>query len=188
MREEMIQAAIADLEERGFQESSLQSIAERSDFDASDIAEEFGDLHSVHNAVLQHFVRTRLKQRLKRPEELGELMAYAFQIVTTQKDYVHLLMNESLHSSWDEILEKERRFAMNAEHKKSVDQYQERGQLDRLLDPECFLLFLTAVTYFPVAFPHITRLITNRDGDSAEFKARWCKFLHRLAEKLEPEK
>lgn len=184
----MVQAAIEDLDERGFQRSTLDSIAARSGFEVAEIQAEFEDIHSVHNAVFQHFVRLRLKQRLKRPTDMGDLLAYCFDIIDSQKDYMHLLMHESLYSTWDELNEKERRFAMNSEHKKSVDQYQQRGELDARLDPECFLLFLSAVTYFPVAFPHITRLITNRDGDSDEFKSRWRKFLHLIAEKLEPPK
>lgn len=184
----MVQAAIEDLDERGFQRSTLDSIAARSGFEVAEIQAEFEDIHSVHNAVFQHFVRLRLKQRLKRPTDMGDLLAYCFDIIDCQKDYMHLLMHESLYSTWDELNEKERRFAMNSEHKKSVDQYQQRGELDSRLDPECFLLFLSAVTYFPVAFPHITRLITNRDGNSDEFKSRWRKFLHLIAEKLEPPK
>jgi TetR/AcrR family transcriptional regulator len=63
---------------------------------------------------------------------------------------------------------------------------QERGEIDRSLDPAMVMLAVDAIINSPFALPQVTKLITGLDPDSEEFRQDLRRFAGRLLTALGP--
>jgi AcrR family transcriptional regulator len=63
---------------------------------------------------------------------------------------------------------------------------QEKGDIDRSLDPEMVMLAIDGILNSPYMMPHVTKLITGMDPNSEAFRKRLRKFVGQVLSALAP--
>jgi tRNA U34 5-methylaminomethyl-2-thiouridine-forming methyltransferase MnmC len=69
---------------------------------------------------------------------------------------------------------------------KRLRQRQTRGELTSEFDPRHLALAMQSLTMFPVAFPQLTRLITDKSISDPKFQHAHAEFLEKFATAFQP--
>jgi hypothetical protein len=69
---------------------------------------------------------------------------------------------------------------------KRIQQRQVRGQISAEWDPRHVALTMRSLTWFPVAFPQLTRLITGQSVFDPKFQKERSEFLKKFAAAFRP--
>ena len=101
-------------------------------------------------------------------------------------EWVKLLEWEALQYPKRKIIEQSKRARTVAHALKRIRQGQSRGHLSAELDPAQMLLTFRSLTYFPIAFPQITRMITGREFHDPQFQRDRMEFLTKFAQAFRP--
>jgi hypothetical protein len=94
---------------------------------------------------------------------------------------VRLLEWEALQFTGRKFIDETRRAKSASEAVDRVAQKQKRGHLARDLDAANLLLGMIALSWFPLAFPQLTRFITGYSSNESAFLRRHQEFLRRVA-------
>ncbi len=99
---------------------------------------------------------------------------------------MRLLEWEALQYPKNAIIDRKKRLAAYAYALKQIRQGQRLGKLSQEYDPAQLLLTIRAMTFFPIAFPQLTRMITGREVLDPKFQRDRIEFLKKFARALRP--
>jgi hypothetical protein len=118
---------------------------------------------------------------LATPDSPTESLPYWFDLACKDKGWVRLLEWEALQFAEGRLIDEERRRNSAAEAVNRILRRQSLGYLSDEFQAPQILLAMLALTWFPVAFPQLTKLITGKVPSDEEFLRAQREFLRKFA-------
>ena len=144
----------------------------------------FGDKEALFREVLRRKMAERHAWGLATPDLPGESLPYWFDLACKDKGWVRLLEWEALQFAEGRLIDEDRRRS-SPEAVQRILSRQSRGHLSNEFEASQLLLAMLALTWFPVAFPQLTKLITGKVPSDQEFVRQQRDFLKRFARAFE---
>lgn len=179
-RERILGAALKEFAARGFAGARVDRIALRARINKRMLYHYFGNKEGLFRAIL----RLRVGDRAwieQAPADPGELLAYWFRLACQNVDWVRLIQWEALWTHTGTATEEAERRRSFERGVAQLRERQARGLLKSDVNLQEMLLAMIALTTFPVAFPQITRLVTDLAPGDPRFRAQHTRFLQQIA-------
>jgi TetR/AcrR family transcriptional regulator len=187
-RARILAAALKEFSAKGFAGARVDAIAHRANINKRMLYHYFGDKEGLFKAVL----RRKLSERQAWAEALSgdpeETLPFWFEAACKDVDWVRLFQWEALQGDWQNVIDEKERLESTARGLGRIRQRQERGQISADLDPRHVMLTLRSISWFPVAFPQLTRLITGKSIFDPKFQKERVEFLKKFAAAFRPTK
>jgi len=181
-RERILNAAFKEFAAKGFAGARVDQIARRAGINKRMLYHYFGDKESLFRHVLRRKMAERKTWGIATPDEPAESLPYWFDLACKDLDWIRLLEWEALQFLDKSLIDEERRGAATADAVARIARRQKLGFLDDTFSPEQILLAMVGLTWFPVAFPQLTRLVTGQSPFNQDFQTAQREFLRRFAQ------
>ncbi len=179
-RGRIVEAAVREFAEKGFAGARVESIGRRAGVNKQLLYHYFGGKEELFREVVERKIEERLGRLEGSPGKLEELLEYHFEALYEDLDWIRFLTWEAADRRDDAHMEEERRESV-AQQIEDLREKGVRGDLPPDLDPRYLQLAIYALTSYPVAFAQVTRMVTDQDPESPEFREAWRGFLRRFA-------
>jgi len=186
-QERILEAAFQEFAANGFAGARVDSIARRASINKRMLYHYFGDKKALFREVLRRKMDQRQPWWKATPDDPRESMPYWFELACQDINWIRLLEWEALQFGDGRLIDEERRALASSQAVRRILRRQTRGHLSSEFEPDCMLLAMVALTWFPVAFPQLTRLIAGKSVSDARFVRRQKDFLRRLAAAFKPD-
>jgi AcrR family transcriptional regulator len=144
----------------------------------------FGNKEDLFREIFDRKLRERAGWITEAPMDLGESLAYWFQMACDDSDWIRLIQWEALGLGEGPVIREEDRRASLVQALADLRDRQRRGLLPEGLDAGHLLLTILGVLTYPLAFPQVTRMVTGKSPTDPEFRAQQTEFLRRFSEAL----
>ncbi len=178
-------AAFKEFAAKGFAGARVDTIARRASINKRMLYHYFGDKEALFREVLRRKMAERHAWGLATPDSPAESLPYWFDLACKDKGWVRLLEWEALQFAEGRLIDEERRRNSAEEAVKRILGRQSRGHVSDEFEASQILLAMLALTWFPVAFPQLTKLITGKGPSDGEFLREQRDFLKRFAKAFE---
>jgi len=180
-RQRLFQAAFKEFAAKGFAGARVDVIARRAGINKRMLYHYFGDKEELFKEVLRRKLAERETWSEAMPDDPRESLPYRFDLALKDPDWIRLLEWEALQFRGKRLIdEPERRKAVETAVERIVSR-QKSGHLSSEFEARQLLLAMVALTWFPVAFPQLTRLIMGQSVLDRRFGAEQRDFLQRFA-------
>jgi TetR/AcrR family transcriptional regulator len=180
-QERILNAAFAEFAGKGFAGARVDAIARQAGINKRMLYHYFGNKSALFREVLRRKMAQSKAWGDATPNEPAESLPYWFDLAACDMDWIRLLEWEALQFVEKRLIDEDRRREAVAGAVTRIKVRQESGHITAEFDPKQILLAMTALTWFPVAFPQLTRLITGQAVSSSTFQTAHKKFLRRFA-------
>lgn len=180
-RERILNAAFKEFAAKGFAGARVDQIARRAGINKRMLYHYFGDKEALFRQVLRQKMAERKTWGSATPDDPAESLPYWFDLACKDMDWIRLLEWEALQFLDKSLIDEERRRNATADAVARIVRRQELGFLSDDFMAKQILLAMVSLTWFPVAFPQLTRLITGESAFDADFQAAQRDFLRRFA-------
>lgn len=187
-RERILLAAFKEFAAKGFAGARVDTIARRAAINKRMLYHYFGDKEALFREVLRRKMAERQAWGLATPDSAAESLPYWFDLACKDKGWVRLLEWEALQFAEGGLIDEERRRNSASEAVKRILRRQSSGHLSDEFEAPQILLAMLALTWFPVAFPQLTRLITGKAPSDENFLREQRDFLKKFAGAFEAKK
>jgi AcrR family transcriptional regulator len=185
-RERILSAALQEFAANGFAGARVDTIARRAAINKRMLYHYFGNKEHLFREVL----RRKITQRQASAEGLSgdpaESLPFWFKLSCQDADWVRLLEWEALQGGNKKVIDEKSRRALVSRALDRIRQQQAHGYLFGEFEAGHLLLAMRALTTFPMAFPQLTRLFTNRSVGDPYFQKQHAKFLRKFAAAFKP--
>lgn len=192
LRDRLLQAAIAEFAEYGFNGARVDRIAARAKANKQLIYHYFVDKRGLYRETINQMMDTNavlmtsLVGDSNEPVPLEELFRRSTTVF--QGDalrWYYLLGWEGLQQSKDEPVEAyDRRRRGFDDAARAMRAAQDTGKVDASLDTELVGVLLTAVAMAPYLLPQIVRLATGLSTDDPAFQRRYSNFVDLILRRI----
>jgi len=178
-------AAFKEFAAKGFAGARVDTIARRASINKRMLYHYFGDKEALFREVLRRKMAERRPWGLATPDAPSESLPYWFDLACKDKGWVRLLEWEALQFAEGRLIDEERRRTSAGEAVKRILRRQSQGHLTDEFEASQILLAMLALTWFPVAFPQLTKLITGKVPSDEGFLREQRDFLKGFAKAFE---
>jgi AcrR family transcriptional regulator len=185
-REAILEAAVQEFAERGYEGVRIEHVAKRAGYNKSLVYRYFGNRdHLFREALRAQFAkRSALLDRL--PGEFGDMLKWWTSATLKDPTFIRMILRESLDYAGGEPIESAARSAYYERQTEMLAALRREGVVDEGFDSEMLFLALLSIVVLPAVMPQVVRLVTGESADSPGFTKRWEEFLHRFAAALAP--
>lgn len=189
-RRRILDAALKEFSARGFTGARIGTIARLGKVNKRMLYHYFEDKEGLFRAVL----RQKMSERLNRAEILApnadvvSSLTLWFKQNCQDTDWVRLLAWESLQAADDSILDEEERRRISRQVTARIKQKQSAGLLRNDVAAVHLQLAKVSLAMFPLALPHIARIITGRSPQNPQFQREYARFLETISGSFRPTK
>ena len=155
----------------------MDSIARRAEINKRMLYHYFGDKQTLFREVLRRKMAQRQTWAAATPDNPAEGLPYWFDLARKDVGWIRLLEWEALQFMDKRLIDEESRRKAISKAADRIDKLQRTGHLSKKFNPRHTLLAMLALTWFPVAFPQLTRLIAGRSASDAGFVKEQREFL-----------
>ncbi len=180
-QERILQAAFKEFAAKGFAGARVDCIARRAAINKRMLYHYFGDKEALFREVLRRKIEQRQAWGVATPDDPRESLPYWFDLACKDKDWIRLLEWEALQFGEGRLIDEERRLEAATQAVQRILRRQAKGRLSADLDSRNMLLAMLALTWFPVAFPQLTRLFTGLNVSDSRFIRSHETFLRHMA-------
>lgn len=180
-RERILKAALGEFADKGFAGARVDSIAASAAINKRMLYHYFGDKEGLFREVLRNKMAQRRAWTLNTPDNPVEGLPYWFDLARKDREWIRLLEWEALQFTAGEFINQRERASRGREAVKRISTSQQRGHLRKGMDPAAMLLGMVALSWFPVAFPQLTRIITGFAPNDRRFVRQHSEFLKQAA-------
>ncbi len=180
-QERILKAAFREFAAKGFAGARVDEIARRAAINKRMLYHYFGDKEGLFREVLRRKIAERQAWGVATPDEPSESLPYWFDLAWNDADWVRLLEWEALQFLDKRLIDEKKRREAAALAVARIQRRQARGHLSKEFDPRHLLLAMIALTWFPVAFPQLTRLITGQSLSDVRCRNGHRTFLRNFA-------
>lgn len=180
-RERILAAAFKEFAAKGFAGARVDTIARRASINKRMLYHYFGDKQSLFREVLRRKMTERQAWGLATPDSPQESLPYWFDLACKDKGWVRLLEWEALQFAEGRLIDEDRRRDSASEAVRRILRRQSLGHLSDRFEARQILLAMLGLTWFPVAFPQLTKLITGKAPSDEEFLREQRAFLKKFA-------
>ena len=185
-RERILSAALKEFAANGFAGARVDMIARRAAINKRMLYHYFGNKEHLFREVL----RLKMAERQARAETLSgdpaESLIFWFEAACKDTDWVRLLEWEALQGANKKVIDEKSRRALATRALGRIRKQQALGFLSGEFEPGHLLLAMRSLTTFPMAFPQLTRLFTNRSVSDPHFQRKYAEFLKKFADAFQP--
>jgi TetR/AcrR family transcriptional regulator len=183
-RKRILDAAAREFSEHGFDGARLSRIARRADTSKQLVHHHFGTKEKLFLTVHALKFRPSARDAETLPENAAEVFADRFGQTVKDTAYVRFLTWEAASARNGTLPGKNERQQRIARYGAALRAMQTEGHLPHTLDHRLLHLAIVALSTYPMAFGHMTRLITGRSNKDPVFQRQWREFLHNLGVNL----
>jgi TetR/AcrR family transcriptional regulator len=180
-RQRILEAAFREFSAQGLAGARVDQIARRAGINKRMLYHYFGDKNGLFREVLRLRMAQRQSWGTATPDDPKASLPYWFELILRDPDWIRLLEWEALQFGEKRLIDETARSRATGAAVERIRRRQKGGHLTRELPAEHLLLAMLALTWFPLAFPQLTRLITGRAPSSAQFRGRYDAFLKKFA-------
>jgi AcrR family transcriptional regulator len=180
-RERILEAALREFSDKGFAGARVDSIASAASINKRMLYHYFGDKEGLFREVLRNKMAQRRAWNLNTPDNPVDGLPYWFDLAHKDRQWIRLLEWEALQFTGGKFIDQQERAGRGKEAVKRISKLQKIGHITKNMDPAAMLLGMVALSWFPVAFPQITRIITGRWTDDPTFVRQHREFLKKVA-------
>jgi AcrR family transcriptional regulator len=180
-RERILNAAFNEFASKGFAGARVDQIARRAGINKRMLYHYFGDKEALFRQVLRRKMAERRAWGVVTPDDASESLPYWFELAWKDVNWIRLLEWEALQFIDGPLIDEERRRDAIAEAVGRIRRRQKLGYLSTRFGAKHVLLAMISLTWFPLAFPQLTRLITGQSALTPEFQAAQREFLRQFA-------
>jgi TetR/AcrR family transcriptional regulator len=185
-QERIFQSAFQEFAAQGFAGARVDRIARQAGINKRMLYHYFGDKRGLFREVLRRKMAERKAWGVATPNEPTESLPYWFDLAWRDLDWVRLLEWEALQFAGERLIDERRRQEAVADAVRRIGVRQELGYLSKEFSARHMLLAMTALTWFPLAFPQLTRLITGQSAFGAKFRGTQKRFLRKFSVGFQP--
>jgi TetR/AcrR family transcriptional regulator len=183
-RDRILAAALAEFSAEGFAGARVARIARRARINKRMLYHYFGNKEDLFREIFDRKLQERAGWITEAPMDLGESLAYWFQMACDDSDWIRLIQWEALGLGEGPVIREEERRASLVQALADLRDRQRRELLPEGLDAGHLLLTILGVLTYPLAFPQVTRMVTGKSPTDPEFRAQQTEFLRRFSEAL----
>jgi len=180
-RERILNAAFQEFAANGFAGARVDSIARRAAINKRMLYHYFGDKQNLFREVLRRKMSERQAWSAATPDDPAESLPYWFDLARKDVGWIRLLEWEALQFVGKRLVDENSRRKATTAAADRIRLRQRSGHLSKTFTPRHTLLAMLALTWFPVAFPQLARLITGRSTSDARFVSDQRQFLSQFA-------
>ena len=180
-RERILAAAFQEFAAAGFAGARVDRIAGRARINKRMLYHYFGDKEGLFREVLRRKMVERQGWMTATPDDPVESLPYWFELACKDPEWIRLLEWEALQFGEERLIDEAKRREAALQALDRIGRRQTLGHLSAELAPPHILLAMIALTWFPLAFPQLTRLITGQAVASARFRHAQRDFLRQFA-------
>jgi len=180
-KKRILEAALAEFAAKGFAGARVDSIARDASINKRMLYHYFGDKEGLFRQVLRNKMAQRRAWNLATPDDPMSSLPYWFDLACKDRNWVRLLEWEALQFADRKLIDQTRRAKSATEAVARIARRQKSGHLATDMDPSAMLLGMIALSWFPLAFPQLTRLITGRSAQDQAFIKTHRRFLQRVS-------
>ena len=180
-RKRILDAASAEFAAKGFAGARVDAIAREASINKRMLYHYFGDKEGLFREVLRRKMAQRRAWNLATPDDPASSLPYWFDLACKDKSWVRLLEWEALQFAGRTLIDERRRLKSAADSVQRIARRQKSGHLALDMDAGAMLLGMVALSWFPVAFPQLTRLIMGHSIEDETFVRKHRQFLQRVA-------
>lgn len=181
----ILSAALKEFAAHGFAGARVDAIARSAGINKRMLYHYFGDKEELFRAVLRRKITERQAWAESLSGDPAESLPFWFEATCKDMEWVRLLTWEAL-SGEDTVIDEATRRAAAEQGLKRIRQRQAGGQISPEFDPRHIMLAMRSLTMFPVAFPHLTRLIMGCSVFDPAFQKERAVFLKQFAAAFKP--
>ena len=185
-RARILAAAIVEFAAKGQAGARMDAIARRAGSNKRMLYHYFGDKEGLFSAVLRGKIMERRALIEGFPGDPAENLASRFGLMCSDLEWVRLLSWEALQNTGNKVVDEKFRSEGIVRALQRVSRQQAEGYLSPDFEPRHLMLAKLALTIFPVAFPHSTRLITGRKAGDPRFQREYKAFLKKFGVAFRP--
>jgi AcrR family transcriptional regulator len=187
-RERILKAAFREFAANGFAGTRVDTIAGRAGINKRMLYHYFGDKEKLFREVLRRKMAERQAWGMATPDDPSASLPYWFELACKDPAWVRLLEWEALQFGEGQLIDEAQRREATGRAVQRIHRRQLHGHLSGDFAPPQMLLAMVALTWFPLAFPQLTRLITGTSAASRRFRLEQQDFLRRFAIAFRPPK
>jgi AcrR family transcriptional regulator len=180
-RERILAAAFHEFAAKGFAGARVDTIAGRAGINKRMLYHYFGDKEELFREVLRRKMAERQAWMTTTPDDPVESLPYWFELACKDPEWIRLLEWEALQFAEERLIDEAKRREATVRAVDRIRQRQTLGHLSPELTAPHTLLAMIALTWFPLAFPQLTRLITGQPVSSERFLNEQRDFLRQFA-------
>jgi AcrR family transcriptional regulator len=180
-RERILRAAFREFASNGFAGARVDSIARRAAINKRMLYHYFGHKEDLFREVLRRKMTERQTWTTATPDDPAESLPYWFDLARNDVGWIRLLEWEALQFVGKRLIDEDSRREAARAAAARIRRRQRLGHLSKSFTPQQTLLAMVALTWFPIAFPQLTRIITGRSTSDARFISEQRDFLGRFA-------
>jgi TetR/AcrR family transcriptional regulator len=185
-RRRILSAALQEFAAKGFAGARVDTIARRAAINKRMLYHYFGNKEHLFRAVLRRKITERQASAEGLSGDPTESLPFWFKLSCQDADWVRLLEWEALQGGDKKVIDEKSRQVLAARALDRIRQAQARGHLSDEFDPGHLLLAMRSLTLFPMAFPQLARLLTNRLVSDPHFQRHHADFLRKFAKAFKP--
>jgi TetR/AcrR family transcriptional regulator len=185
-RERILCAALKEFAAKGFAGARVDAIARRAAINKRMLYHYFGNKEHLFRQVLRRKITERQASAEGLTGDPAESLPFWFGLSCGDPDWVRLLEWEALQGGDKKVIGEKGRRALVTRALGRIRQQQALGYLSGEVEPGHLLLAMRSLTTFPMAFPQLTRLFTNRSVSDPHFQKQHAKFLRKFAAAFKP--
>jgi AcrR family transcriptional regulator len=180
-RERILAAAFKEFAAQGFAGARVDRVARRAGINKRMLYHYFGDKRGLFREVLRRKIAERQAWGVATPDDPAESLPYWFDLACKDPEWIRLLEWEALQFFEGRLIDEPKRRAAAGRAVERIRRRQRLGHLTNGFDAKRILLAMVALTWFPLAFPQLTRLITGQSVLDGRFRRDQRQFLGRFA-------
>jgi AcrR family transcriptional regulator len=180
-QQRIFEAAFQEFAAKGFAGARVDVIVRRAGINKRMLYHYFGDKEGLFREVLRRKMAQRQAWSEAMPDDPRASLPYRFELAFKDPQWVRLLEWEALQFVDKRLIDESSRQRAVDTAVKEIASRQRRGHLSPQFDPRHLLLAMVALTWFPLAFPQLTRLITHQSVFDRRFRTAQRKFLSQIA-------
>jgi len=185
-RERILSAALQEFAANGFAGARVDAIARRAAINKRMLYHYFGNKEHLFRQVLHRKITRRQASAEGLSGDPAESLPFWFKLSCKDADWVRLLEWEALQGGNKKVIDEKSRRALATRALGRIRKQQALGFLSGEFEPGHLLLAMRSLTTFPMAFPQLTRLFTNRSVSDPHFQRKYAEFLKKFADAFQP--
>jgi TetR/AcrR family transcriptional regulator len=185
-RSRILAAAAAEFAAHGQAGARVDAIARRAGSNKRMLYHYFTDKEGLYRAVLRTKITERRTQFEAAPGDPAENLPFQFELMCRDQEWIRLLGWEALENKGGRVQEERFRRKGVLRALERIRGHQAAGRLTTDHDRRHLLLAKMSLMMFPIAFPHLTRLVTGTAARDSKFQRGYRDFLKKFATAFRP--
>ena len=181
-RQKILKAAASEFADKGYDGVRMEHVALKAGCNKALVYRYYTDRDTLYRAAMREKLIYRDDQLRESDLDLPALMQFWFLRAREDKEFMKLLLQESLGAHQGEPVEKEARHRYYQKQVSVIEELQKEGKAPKSVDAKSLYLMLLGMVMMPIAFPAIAEMTMDRDVSDIE--AIWSDQLAAFSKSL----